>query len=755
LFSIQGKHRLKKTINTAFFILISSIILLYYFIFAFPEKSQYSVFILLISIIFLLLVILFIAFKKIIQQDKRIKQELHISQKASKIGSWDWDIINKTIYFSDNALTLIDSNIGKPIMSNAELFSLIYKPDRKNHVQALKSTMKLGKAFEVEIRCKTNRPFKRRLLSKGEVFVDDKNQPTKMIGMYQDVTQTVIQREMQVSMKHILGNVIEHERLSVILSSICSAIQHIESSIYAVIYLSKDNDFKDNQFSLHHANNLPDTLVHILNSIALEDENSEMLQTMMQSEKLYIDEIDQKSSWISANKMLEPIHISAFCGHTIIDNHQDCRAVMCLYIQDSSIPLEIVEQILALASSVAAVAIEGQLQSDNQQKIQQQLYHSQKMDSIGHLTAGIAHDFNNILGSIVGYTSLAKKIAAKKNEDKLEQYLEEVVIASKRARDLINQMMVFSRREPSKNISVSANLVIKEVLQLVKSIIPSSINISYNFEENINKISINPIALHQLILNLLINAKDAMDTNTGNISIQLFEVKLDAYKCSSCHDYFSGKFVCIEINDSGSGIPSRLIERIFNPFFTTKEIGQGAGMGLSVVHGILHDCGGHISVLSKPNPTTSFKLYFPAIREDEASEHTEIILPEETPLTGNGEHIMVVDDDISLSLLFEEIIKSHGYKVSRFDNSHVALEAFLNAQDDYHLIVSDQTMPFLTGDEMAKQMLEVKPDLPIIICTGYSENLNEEIATKIGIKTILSKPVTINTLIEGINKSLK
>ena len=752
---LKGPTSLNKLLNILFIILILGLIYLNYFIFTSPEHNQHATDLPLIIIIFSLLIIIFIAFKKIIQQDQKIKQELYISQSAAKIGSWNWDIKNQTIYFSDTALKLIDIDVKKQTMTNAEFFSLIYKPDRKAHLKELKSSMNNGDAYQTEIRCDTQRPFKRRLLSKGEVFFDQHNQPYKMIGMHQDITETVIQREMQESMEQILQNVIEHENLDGILAKMCSAIHHIESSIYCVIYLSKDDGLDESKFALHHGNDLPETLAHVLNSVTLEDSKSEMLQTASQSDPLYIDMLDQKSSWVSANTMLEPLHISAYCGQSIIGSNKNCQAVVCLYIQDRSMPKELIKQILAMASRIAAVAIEGQHQSDNQQKTQQQLYHSQKMEGIGQLTAGIAHDFNNILGSIVGYTSLAKRLASKKNDDKLEQFLNEVVIASRRARDLISQMMIFSRSEPSKNISVDAHLIIKEVLQLVKSIIPSSINISHHFEENVNNISINPIALHQLIMNLFINAKDAMDNNVGDISIHLYQVKVDSYKCSSCHDLFSGEYVCIEIKDSGSGIPAKVLTHIFDPFFTTKGIGKGSGMGLSVVHGILHDCGGHISVLSEANTSTDFKLYFPAIIDIETSETVDLALLEDNTLIGNGEHIMVVDDDISLCLLFEEIITSFGYKVSRFDNSQVALQAFLDTPEDYQLIISDQTMPFLTGDEMARKMLEVKPDLAIIICTGFSENLDEDIANDIGIKTILVKPVTINTLINWINKTLK
>jgi len=668
------------------------------------------------------------------------------------IGSWDWNIKDKSIHFSDTAISILGLTTENTTLSDADFMKLIYKSDRKKHLAALKVAFKTGKPYRVEIRCELNQPAKRWLDSRGEIFFDDNNQPYRMIGMHQDITHTVIQRQMQLAMKDVLQKIIEHEKLEQILIKICSAIHQIEPSIQCVIYLSSEDQ---EQLKLHHCENIPQSLKHILNSINIKDENSELMQTLLQTEQLYIGELNKLPTWQSANQVLNTLNISAYYGQPLFCNQQTTQGAICLYLQDKKIDSKVIDQILDTASQVAAVAIEGQLQSDKQQKIQQQLYHSQKMDSIGHLTGGIAHDFNNILGSIVGYNSLAKKIAAKEDNEKLNNFLNEVSTASERARELISQMMIFSRSEPSKNIAIDSRPVIKEVLQLVKSMIPSSISISYHFEKNIKNIKINPIALHQVIMNTLINAKDAIDNNVGNISINLYQSVMKNKKCIACHDAFNGEFVCLEISDTGTGIPSELIERVFEPFFTTKEVGRGTGMGLSVVHGIIHEVNGHIAITSFPDKGTLIKLYFPAIIEKEQSEDSNIFVAESKASIGNGEHIMVVDDDVPLSLLYEEILHSYGYEVSRYDNSQVALEAFLKTPNDFSVIVTDQTMPFLTGDEMAKLMLMERPDLPIIICTGFSEKIDQHTAKEIGIRALLKKPVDMYKLLDLIDETIK
>ncbi|RLA04860.1 MAG: hypothetical protein DRQ47_02600 [Gammaproteobacteria bacterium] len=714
-----------------------------------PGKDE--AYILMVSIIILLLLLLFIAFNKIAVLKKHKLAECDTSQKAAMIGSWDWDIKNKTIYFSDTALMILGFNQTMKSLTDIEFLSYIDQKDKERHLLALETALADQTPYTMKVRFNNNRPYKKWIESRGKVFVDENGQPLRMVGMLQDVSYAMTETQLQEETKRALQDVIEHQNVSSTLTKICSAVSKIESSIYCAIYLYSNNTKK---LKLHYCDNTPDALKYILNSITIEDQNSELSQTLNHSDPLYIENLNQLSSWQSANQILNSLNISAFYGQHLINQDQTTEGAICLYLQDKEIPREILEQILEVTSRVAAVAIDGQKQSDRQRSTQQQLYHSQKMDSIGHLTAGIAHDFNNILGSIVGYNSLAKKISVQLENSKLEQFLDEVNIASKRARDLINQMMIFSRSEPAQNVLVDTKPVIKEVLQLIKSMLPSSITIKHQLGDHIDNVHINPIALHQIIMNLLINAKDSAENDIGSIAIKLSQETIQSCKCASCHKYYDGEYVCIEVSDSGSGIPETVIEHIFDPFFSTKEIGAGTGMGLSVVHGIVHDSQGHITVESPPDSDTIFRLYFPAQKSDPSLQIEELDESDPSACFGHQEHIMVVDDDVPLSLLIEEILNSNGYKVSRFDDSQAALAAFLETPDDFQLIVSDQTMPSLTGDQMAIEMLKVKPNLPIIICTGYTEKLYPEHVQSIGIKTVLIKPVDTYELLETINKTL-
>ncbi len=708
--------------------------------------------------IFLLLLILILAYlliraKQKIQLIRHHNPDFDMYQQAARIGSWEWDIEKQTTHISSTALDIFGFNTNLNHISDTNFRSYIYELDKKAYICALKDALNNKTPFVGEFRCDLKSPFKKWFTCLGQVITGTNNQPVKVIGMLYDITKTVISRKIHQAMTDILNNIVEYEQLENILSEICTAIGEVEPSIQCVIFISKKDSTK---LELHHCPEIKLPLKHILNSISSVDPESEVFQTLKQKNIIKIQHLNDLPSWQSANQVYNKLNLESFYGQPLSINEKEIQGVLGLYLEDCTIPEKIVHQILEMASGVISVAIESQLQADNKQKIQLQLYHSQKMDSLGHLTGGIAHDFNNILGSIVGYNSLSRKIAIKNEDEQLIKFLNEVSNAAERARDLISQMMIFSRSEPSKNISVQIQPVIKEVLQLVRSMIPSSITISHCFEEDLSNIKINPIGLHQIILNLLINAKDAISSQVGNITVNVYRHQQKSNRCLSCHDYFEGDFICLEITDSGSGIPSELLERIFEPFFTTKEIGRGTGMGLSVVHGITHEVNAHICGSSAPDLGTSIRIYFPPIDGDSTNEVQGQLLKSEANVPiGNGENIMVVDDDIPLGLLFEEILIAYGYQVNRFDNSQIAFEAFVNEPDKFSLILSDQTMPFMTGDELSRKILSKRKNIPIIICTGYSEILNNDEAKKIGIKAILDKPVDMYKLLYLVEETIK
>ncbi|HHJ17409.1 MAG TPA: response regulator [Gammaproteobacteria bacterium] len=371
-------------------------------------------------------------------------------------------------------------------------------------------------------------------------------------------------------------------------------------------------------------------------------------------------------------------------------------------------------------------------------QIQRQLRQAQKMEAIGQLTGGIAHDFNNILGSILGYTGLAQQKFAADGEGKLAEYLSEVYRAGERARDLIAQLLAFSRGGSATPRVMMLAPLVKESVKMMRVTMPSSIALVTEVEDDTAAVLMDAVQLQQLIMNLCINARDAIEGSKGYIAIRLRSAHDIKANCSSCHLPLNGDFVELAAEDNGEGISEDILTRIFDPFFTTKAIGKGTGMGLSMVHGIVHGHGGHILVDSKPGKGTVFRLLFPVHRGAENVSVTPDLA--DKPVSGSG-RIMVVDDDPALTHYLEELLQERGYRVTALTDSREALQHFEQDPHAIDLLLTDQTMPGLAGIRLAQAMLARRPDLPVILCTGYSDKVDAGKAHAMNISGYFTKPV--------------
>ncbi len=387
------------------------------------------------------------------------------------------------------------------------------------------------------------------------------------------------------------------------------------------------------------------------------------------------------------------------------------------------------------------------------QQLEEQLRQSQKLEVIGHLTAGVAHDFNNILASILGYTSLAMMLKDKLSNEKLDYYLAEINRSGERARDLVAQMLTFSRIEkPTGQKNIDLAPVIKGVLDMLRPILPSTISLVDHSDSDIQAVVADSGQISQVVMNLCVNASDAIFEH-GKIEVTARTVRGDHGWCSSCHQLVSGDFVELVVSDSGAGITEDQLQRIFDPFFTTKEVGRGTGMGLSIVHGILHSHQGHIKVSSSPGKGSSFHLFLPV-----AEAETVLVNDHETKAVdvhdGHGRHILVVDDEEVIGLFFKEYLEMQGYKVSCYSESRAAFEVFSTNPHDYDLVITDQTMPEMTGRELARQIREIRSDLPIILCTGYDVTHQGEDVRTAGISAVIKKPVSCKELLSEVESLL-
>lgn len=385
---------------------------------------------------------------------------------------------------------------------------------------------------------------------------------------------------------------------------------------------------------------------------------------------------------------------------------------------------------------------------EENQKMQAQLLHMQKMEAIGTLAGGIAHDFNNILMVIFGYTQLSMYSVQKDTE--LHSYLQEIMSAGNRAKDLVEQILAFSRQETQEFRPLQVHLIVKEALKLLRASLPSTIEISCSIETFSNIILADATQIHQVIMNLCVNAAHAMEYTGGTLKVSLKNVTLNEHDIAG-HSYVTpGTYILLTVKDSGCGMDKATMERIFEPFFTTKKRGKGTGMGLSVVHGIVKSHRGMIEMDSEPGKGSTFKVFLPRYSGDTIIDQIDKsdILPE-----GN-ENILFVDDEKAIVSIAEQMLKRLGYNVVTKTSSIDALRTLVAQPDRFDLVITDQTMPNLTGIELAKSIILIRPDTPIILTTGHSESITVEKAMSMGISEMIMKPIDDITFAETIRHVL-
>jgi PAS domain S-box-containing protein len=378
--------------------------------------------------------------------------------------------------------------------------------------------------------------------------------------------------------------------------------------------------------------------------------------------------------------------------------------------------------------------------------LESRLRQAYKMEAIGTLAGGIAHDFNNILSAVIGYTELALEDA--EEDSQIHSNLQGVFIAGNRAKDLVAQILTFSRQADHEFRSVQVNIVVKEAIKLLRATLPSTIEIKQNITSKSSTRG-DPTQIHQVLMNLCTNAEHAMMDTGGQLSVNLDDVAINSEFEGGRLDISPGAYLRLEISDTGHGMTVEVKERMFDPFFTTKEKGKGTGMGLSVVHGIIKSHQGAISVKSEVGRGTTFEVFLP-ISQNVVKIKTDAV--DEIP-TGN-EHILLVDDEKSLVDLGCKMLERLGYSVESSTSSIAAFEMFKTRSAEFDLVITDMTMPNLTGDKLAGKLLKIRADVPIILCTGFSERISEERAKKLGIKEYILKPIVMNKLAETVRSVL-
>ncbi len=426
----------------------------------------------------------------------------------------------------------------------------------------------------------------------------------------------------------------------------------------------------------------------------------------------------------------EPVRNVEFSGET-----PDLPGIMRTFLNTYSPLKDAAGQIMGITGVVQEIT--------EQRKLEDQLRQAQKMEALGTLAGGIAHDFNNILAAILGFAEMS--LDDVEQGTLLEKNLRHILNSSFRARDLIKQMLAFSAARPSMTIKpISLISLVRETAQLLRASIPTTIEIDVNMTATSDTVRANETGLQQIIMNLCTNAADAMRVNGGKLNITLADAIIE-----SDPELPPGPYLQLAVQDTGTGMDEVTMKRIFEPFFTTKELGRGTGMGLAVVYGIVKSFKGSITFESKAGEGTTFRVLFPKMAKDQASDAMH-----STEVPRGKEHVLFVDDEEILVELGESMLERLGYTVTAVTKSTEALKLFSEDPGRFDLVITDQTMSELTGMRLAEELLKVRPDIPIILSTGHSENVDQETVKAAGIREFLMKPLNKQELAKTVRKVL-
>lgn len=379
--------------------------------------------------------------------------------------------------------------------------------------------------------------------------------------------------------------------------------------------------------------------------------------------------------------------------------------------------------------------------------LEEQLLHSRKMEAIGTLAGGIAHDFNNILGAILGYTELAINALAKENQVKIN--LEYVLSAAGRAKELVKQILAFTRKADQEKKIIYMDHIIDEALRLLRSSLPATIELRAKIETGLNPIMADATRMHQVIMNLCANAGYAMREKGGLLEIALEEIILDPVLFNT-KELEPGRYQRLSIKDTGNGMDAETKSKIFEPYFTTKKEGEGTGIGLSLVHGIVKSHKGEIIVDSEPGKGTCFYVFLPVTDVKKVPVETKSL----EPIQGGNERILLVDDEWTLVEMGKQMLERFGYTVEIKTSSKGALDVFCQNPDLFDLIITDQTMPVMTGIQLTQELRKIRPNIPVILCTGFSEAIDEENFKSQGIDAFVMKPIVMREIAAIIRRVL-
>ena len=674
------------------------------------------------------------------------------SQVMTGIGSFVWDLRDDSLEWSRNMCAIHGLSKGDFQGNLSEALAQIIHPDDLPHVQSEIEKMVADKMVR-PVRFRIIRPDGRERIirSTGEFVLNDKGDPVTCIGVHRDITNFVrAEKEKDLLLSNYKQKALEMEALfngtKLLLEddsfaatarkifNICRGLTGARSGYVAL--LNEDGDENEVLF-LESGGLACDVSPELPMPIrGLRGEAYKVGQAVY-------DNDFYNSKWMK--------YMPA--GHVKLDN------VLFAPLKDNGGTIGLIglankesnftaddAKIVAALGELAAISLMQNQTREALHESEKRLRQTQKLEAIGNLAGGIAHDFNNILASIIGYTELA--IDDLSGSSRAVDNLYEVLTAGKRARDLVKQILTFARQVDTEFKPVQVGVIAREALKLLRSTIPSDIAIKTDIRSE-SLVFGDAVQMHQVFMNLCTNAAQAMESEGGELFVGLSDVYLNEAFVKRFSGLKVDDYLEIKISDTGDGIPPDRIDHVFDPYFTTKETGRGTGMGLATVHGIIKAYNGEIMVESEVGKGTTFTVYLPVSKKrTKAERHSVRALPSGT------ERILVIDDEPAIAKMAGAMLWRLGYDATWKTNSLEALELFRSRPGAFDLVITDMTMPHMTGDRLAREMMAIRPDLPVILCTGYSTRVSEEKAAELGIKAFVMKPLGKEDLAKTVRNVL-